>query len=149
MGNPFHVSEAAALGLHAAAILAGTRDRRVQAREIAVSLKASEAHLAKVMLALRRAGIIKSVRGPAGGSMLARPPEKITLRQIYEAIEGPLKINRCMFSEPVCGRSRCGLGGFLRSVDDQVRSKLDGTKLSEFTLQLGGNDGKQKKHHQS
>lgn len=141
MANPFHVSEAAALGLHAAAIMAGTQDRRLQTREIATRLNASEAHLAKVMLAMRRAGIIISVRGPAGGSVLARPPERITLRQIYEAIEGPLKVRRCMFSEPVCGRSRCALGGFLRSINQQIAAKLAGTRLSDFVLQLRGRRG--------
>ena len=55
MAHLFKVTEAAALGLHAAAVLAGTPGRLVRSREIAEELGASEAHLAKVMLQMRRA----------------------------------------------------------------------------------------------
>ncbi len=138
MASLFKISEAAALALHAAALMAGTPDRLLRTRNIAERLEASEAHLAKVLLVLQRAGIVRSVRGPAGGSKLARPAEKITLKQIYEAVEGPLKVAKCMFRKPVCGRRRCALGGFLESINRQVADKLRNTKLSDFTLELGG-----------
>jgi Rrf2 family protein len=138
VSNPFRVSEASALALHAAALMAGAPDRLLRTREIAERLSASEAHLAKVLLSLQHAGLVRSMRGPAGGSRLARPAEKITLRHIYEAVEGPLKVAKCMFKEPVCGRPRCALGGFLRDINLQVAEKLRNTKLSDFVLELGG-----------
>ncbi len=45
--------------------------------------------LVHILLELKRAGIVASVRGAAGGYRLARPAEAITLRQIREAVEGP------------------------------------------------------------
>ena len=78
------------------------------------------------------------MRSVAGGSQLARPAEKITLRHIYEAVDGPLKVAKCMFKEPVCGRHRCALGGFIKDINQQVADKLRNTKLSDFVLELGG-----------
>jgi Rrf2 family protein len=141
MPNLFRVSEMSALGLHAMALLAGTPGRLLQTREIARRLQASEATLTKVLIALRRARLIRTMRGPKGGSILARPPERISLKHIYEAVEGPLRIGKCMFNRPVCGRRRCALGGFLEDINVQVADKLKGTKLSEFTLALGGRSG--------
>ncbi|UCG41937.1 MAG: Rrf2 family transcriptional regulator [candidate division WOR-3 bacterium] len=138
MSNLFKVSEAAALALHASALMAGAQGRLLRTREIARRLNASEAHLAKVLLSLQHAGLVRSMRGPSGGSQLARPADRITLRHIYEAVEGPLKVAKCMFKEPVCGRPRCALGGFLRDVNQQVVDKLRNTRLSDFVLELGG-----------
>ena len=141
MPNLFRVSEMSALGLHAMALLAGTPGRLVQTREIARRLQASEATLTKVLIALRRARLIKTMRGPKGGSALGRSPERISLKQIYEAVEGKLKVGKCMFNHPVCGRRRCALGGFLEDINRQVADKLKETKLSDFTLAMGGKRG--------
>ncbi len=45
--------------------------------------------LVHILLELKRAGIVASVRGAAGGYRLARPPESITLQEIRDAVEGP------------------------------------------------------------
>lgn len=160
MANLLHVSEAAALALHSMALMAGCEDRSagattdrnrpgaerragrlLQTRQMADRLQASDATLAKVLAELRRARLVQTVRGPRGGMRLARPAEKITLGHIYEAIEGPLRVSRCMFREPVCGKRRCVLSGFLETVSRQVSEKLKATKLSDFAIGLRGSDG--------
>lgn len=45
-------------------------------------------YLDQLMLALRRAGLVRSVRGPKGGHQLARSPAELTLRDVYLALEG-------------------------------------------------------------
>jgi Rrf2 family protein len=47
-------------------------------------------YLEQIFQRLRRAGLLTSRRGPGGGYLLARPAAEISLRQIVEAIEGPL-----------------------------------------------------------
>ncbi len=47
-------------------------------------------YLEQIFQRLRRGGLVRSKRGPGGGYTLAREPEAITLRQIVEAVEGPL-----------------------------------------------------------
>ena len=135
----FRASEAAALGLHAAAVLAGVEDRLAPTREIAAALKVSEAHLAKVMVQLERSGIVTGVRGPTGGYRLARPARHITLKEVYEAIEGPLQAGDCPFGVPVCDGTRCVLGGFFDRLNRQAVDKLHRTRVSDIVLTLGGN----------
>jgi len=47
-------------------------------------------YLEQIFQRLRRADIVASKRGPGGGYTLARPPARISLRQIVEAVEGPI-----------------------------------------------------------
>ena len=50
----------------------------------------SEKYLSQIVIALKAAGLVVSQRGPRGGYALARPPEGITVREVVEAIEGPI-----------------------------------------------------------
>ena len=62
----------------------------VQSAEIARRQCIPEPYLDQLLTNLRRAGFIRSVRGPQGGHALLRPPEEITLAQVVEALEGSL-----------------------------------------------------------
>src|SRR3989304_498256 len=54
------------------------------------------AYFTKVVQALVRAGYVRTLRGARGGIQLARDPDAITLRQVIEAVEGPIYLNRCI-----------------------------------------------------
>ena len=45
--------------------------------------------LEQIFQRLRRADLVRGKRGPGGGYVLTRPPEKISLREVVEAIDGP------------------------------------------------------------
>jgi len=47
-------------------------------------------YLEQIFQRLRRAGLVSSRRGPGGGYRLARPASEITLREVVEAVDGPL-----------------------------------------------------------
>ncbi len=70
----------------------GLRERqgRVQVREISESQGIPEEYLEQLMLALKRAGLVRSQRGVRGGYVLARSANQITVREILEALEGPI-----------------------------------------------------------
>ncbi len=70
----------------------GMRERqgRVQVREISESQGIPEEYLEQLMLSLKRAGLVRSQRGVRGGYILARPASQITVREILEALEGPV-----------------------------------------------------------
>jgi len=131
MGKLIKVSDAATIGLHAAIVIAGGGGRVAATPEIAARLQVSEAHLAKVLQRLTRHGIVKSVRGPKGGFVLARPAEAISLLEVYEAIEGPLQAGECLFDLPVCREHACIFGGLLHEIYRRLHDKLAGTRLED------------------
>ena len=139
--GPFRVSEAANLGLHALAVIAAASEPVTRTREIAARLKASTAHLAKVMLALEHAGLVAGTRGPSGGYRLTRPARQITLREIYEAVEGPMQARACLFGEPVCGTKGCALSGYFGRLNRDVMRTLERTRLTDLVKEFGGRNG--------
>ena len=59
-------------------------------RDIAERTGLPQPYLEQILLAAKGAGIVRSKRGVGGGYELARPPEQITLAEIFSAVEGPL-----------------------------------------------------------
>lgn len=59
-------------------------------------------YLAKIMRRLVKKGIVRSSVGPEGGYALRRSPGKINLRDVYEAIEGEIRMVDCMDGESIC-----------------------------------------------
>jgi len=62
----------------------------VQSHDIHMRQDIDENYLNQILISLRKAGLIESVRGPQGGHRLARPPSQITLLEVVTALEGPL-----------------------------------------------------------
>ena len=137
MSNLLRVSDAAALALHSMVLLAARDGAQISTREIAETLSVSEAHLSKVLQRLARAGLAESIRGPKGGFVLGRDGSKITLLDVYEAIEGPLELTNCLFGVAVCGDHGCILGDLLKDVNKKVKQRLAGTKLTDVSNVYG------------
>jgi len=132
MQTTLRISEAASIALHSMAYLATNAGRLVTSREIVSALRVSDTHLSKVLQRLVKVGFIKSIRGPNGGFMLSKPPDKITLLNVYESIEGPVAFDECLFGKPICGDQGCMLGGLLKTVNNEVRNYLGQTTLSKL-----------------
>lgn len=62
----------------------------VPVRAVGARQKIPPRYLEQVFQDLRRAGLVRSKRGPGGGYLLTRPAERITVRQVIEAVHGPL-----------------------------------------------------------
>ena len=93
-----------------------------------------------MMQRLAREGLVESSRGPKGGFKLRKPPEKIDLLDVYEAIEGPLRPTKCLLGKPVCDAEHCIFGGVLDKVNKLVGNYMAKTRLPELTDVFGGND---------
>ena len=132
MPNVFKLSEAASLALHTAVYLASRTDRMVSAKEMASALNVSEAHLAKVLQRLAREGIVRSVRGPKGGFRLARDGGEVSLLEVYEAVEGPVRASACLLGGPACTGDDCILGGLMESLNNDVKEHLRKTTVGEM-----------------
>ena len=132
MASILKISEAASLALHTVVYLATQHDGLVSTKEIARVLHASEAHLSKVLQRLARVGIVSSVRGPKGGFALHESPEKISLLEVYQAIEGPLALNNCLSDHPSCSGKQCVLGTLIGTIHEQITKYLSKTTVAQL-----------------
>lgn len=73
--------------------------------------------LAKVVQDLARAGLVRTHRGKRGGVMLARPAAGITVRDVYEAVEGPILLCRCHQRVERCSDGPCDTHGFWDGIE--------------------------------
>jgi len=128
------ISEAANLAIHAMTYLATQKDSQpVTTAQVAQSFGFSENHLSKVFQRLTKAGLVKAIRGPRGGFILAKKPQTITLRRIYETIDGPLtRHGNCLLGEPTCGLQECVFGDLLESLHEQVAEHFSKTTLADL-----------------
>lgn len=132
MARFLHIPESTNLAFHALAYLSQTQGSLFRIGDIAKDLDVSEAHLSKVLQAMRRAGFVKATRGPNGGYLLARHPKEIFLLEIHEALHGKHIPHECLLKAPVCVRKSCVLSKFARKVDDEFRAFLLATTLEAF-----------------
>ena len=73
-------------------------------RDIAESQQISEKYISRLVIDLRRAKLVRSVRGVNGGFHLAKRPDEITLLEVLETMEGPLSVVECVRSPEKCKR---------------------------------------------
>lgn len=77
--------------------------------------------LSKIISQLTVAGILQTSRGAQGGVILAREPAAITLLEVIEAVDGPVRLNECVGDDRLCPfESECPV----RSVWCEVQSEL-------------------------
>lgn len=119
----------------------------VQTREIARKQDIPEKYLPSIVRTLATAGLLKTMRGNHGGIRLARPPEDITLKDIVEAIDGPVILNRCQIKPGECESSnsnRCTLHRFWERVTADVQRQLSAVSIGDLVngegVQSGGGD---------
>lgn len=65
-------------------------------KEIAERQGISLSYLEQILYRLGKAGLVESVRGPAGGYLLARKPSELTIGDIVRALEGPIALSHCL-----------------------------------------------------
>lgn len=89
----------------------------------------------KLVSRLSTAGLLESSRGTGGGVRLARPPASISLADIVEAVEGPIRMTTCVDSE----RHECALEGacqvrpHMSVVNGAVRGALAAVSLADLS----------------
>ncbi len=133
MNNLLRISEATLLALHGMVYLVHRADRDiVSIKDMAVALNVSENHLSKVFQRMSKVGLVRSVRGPHGGFLLAMPPTRIRLFDIFTAIEGEFKIEECLLPKRICRKNMCILGQLIGNINKEVLHYLKVKKLSDF-----------------
>jgi Rrf2 family protein len=78
------------------------KGKRVATGDVADAQRIPPSFLAKIVSQLSIAGLLHTSRGMRGGISLARDPSQITLLDVVEAIDGPIRLNECVTNEGVC-----------------------------------------------
>ena len=107
MQQVLNISQAASLALHTMGRLAAADHGPITTKNLARDLGVSEAHLAKIMARLGKAGLVSARRGPQGGFTLAVDPGRVNLLQVYEAAEGPLPTGGCLLDRRSATATAC------------------------------------------
>jgi Rrf2 family protein len=99
-------------------------------REIGREQEVPESFLAKILQTLVHAGLASSQRGARGGFCLARPADTISVREVIEAVDGPIALNGCVLWPEDCGRSeRCPMHDVWVEAQGEMMRVLDGVRL--------------------
>ncbi len=92
----------------------------------------SEYYLEQLFSPLRKANLIKSIRGAQGGYILSNSPDKITVAEIMEVLEGPVEISDCL-EEGVCSNIDCCATRLLWArIKDSIDSVMESTTLQDM-----------------
>jgi Rrf2 family protein len=104
----------------------------VQIGEIAKRQEVSVKYLEQLIIPLKKANLIKSIRGPKGGHMLAKSPKEITVGQIVKVLEGGIDLSNCIEDADVCERSSdCLTRGIWEEATKAMYDKLNSIPLSK------------------
>jgi Rrf2 family transcriptional regulator, iron-sulfur cluster assembly transcription factor len=115
-----------------------------QVKEISKRQEVTPRYLEQIFQKLKRAGIVKSLRGPKGGYFLARKADKITVGDVVRAMEESVELVFC--SRPARGRKRCSMEGHCvtqmiwRETGERMLAYLDSIsvdKLCQMAKELG------------
>jgi Rrf2 family protein len=106
---------------------------RVTADRISTEAHIPRRLLARILAKLSHAGLVESEQGRSGGSRLARPAGKITLREAVEAIEGPFGVIRCIMEDRACGEGApCALHDAWEEGQRAILKYLGTQTIEEF-----------------
>jgi len=79
------------------------------------------AFLKKIIQVLRVSGVVVSSKGQKGGILLSGHPEKITVKDVIEKVEGPLFLNDCLVKKGACSRDEvCPAHEMWKECQDRV-----------------------------
>lgn len=104
-------------------------------RTIAEHQELSERYLEQLLIPLKQAGLVKSIRGSQGGYVLGRKPENITVGDIIRVLEGPIAPVDCVseINPDECDRSGfCVTRGIWTKVRDAITEVLDSYSLQDL-----------------
>lgn len=105
----------------------------VMARAIAEEEGISENYLEQIMDPLKKRGIVRSVRGARGGFVLTRHPKEIKVKEIIDALEGPIILVDCLYDSLLCERSKnCIARLFWEKLRDNIAEFLDSWTLEDI-----------------
>lgn len=115
--------------------LAGAYDEGylLSARVLAKDNGVSYTLACKILQKLAGADIVKSTMGPKGGFQLSKKPKAIEFKQVVDAVQGPVSVNKCLVGDYQCPlKGTCPAHPKMAALQSQINGYLKGLTLQEF-----------------
>jgi len=109
-------------------------ERPTSLAEIAERQEISLSYLEQLFAKLRRGGLVKSVRGPGGGYLLANKPEETRIADIILAVDEPIRATRCTPGQPHgcrANKSRCTTHDLWEELGNQIYLYLSSVTVAD------------------
>jgi Rrf2 family protein len=108
----------------------------VQCSDIARRQDIPEYYLDQLLMALRKAGLVRSMRGPQGGHLLTKQPSQILMGEVIHALDGIVAPMDCVPDPDSCSQSAgCALRKVWQQVDEFTQHLVMHTTLEELAKQ--------------
>jgi Rrf2 family iron-sulfur cluster assembly transcriptional regulator len=112
--------------------------------DVAKRQDVSVKYLEQIIVPLKKAGYIESLRGPKGGHILARPPEEITVKEIVAVLEEGTSLVECCDDLTACRRSNiCPTRLLWKEASDAMFEKLQTINLADLVKKAAALEIKQ------
>ena len=108
--------------------------RPVALAEIAERQEISLSYLEQLFAKLRRGGLVRSVRGPGGGYLLARSAEETRISDAILAVDEPIRATRCKSGSAIgcrSNKSRCLTHDLWEELGNQIHIFLSSVSLAD------------------
>lgn len=109
---------------------------KVSANIIAENQNIPLRFLLKLLQKLKKADIVESFMGVNGGYALKKSPKDISLKDVIEAVEGPIHLNRCLLNPKECnnkGPDKCLIHNALGSVQETLIEQLSSINFKDIS----------------
>lgn len=109
-------------------------DRPISLAEIAERQEISLSYLEQLFAKLRRGGLVRSVRGPGGGYLLAHKADETRIADIVLAVDEPIRMTRCTPGQPFgcrANKSRCTTHDLWEELGNQIYLYLSSVTVAD------------------
>lgn len=90
-------------------------------------------YLEQIAASLKKAGLVCSERGRGGGYKLGRGPERISVKEVIEAIEGPIVMVDCLGEKESCARTvACRTRGIWNRIQKDISGAMDNLSVADI-----------------
>jgi Rrf2 family protein len=128
------LTRAASYAIHAVVFMANQKHNRpVASHHIAQARGIPERFLLKVLKPLVSVRVLLSIKGPNGGYRLAKSPGEISLLEILEAVDGPIRGQESFARDETDGHLNKRLDQICSQAADQIRRQFQKVRISDLT----------------
>lgn len=113
-------------------------NRVIDANTLAEMTSVTQRFTLKILHKLLQGNLVSSYKGVNGGYMLKLPPEKITLKDVIELIDGPIAIARCLGSGECCSmvsdKTACSYHHIFDEISIELSAKLQNITIADVLM---------------